>query len=53
MHRNVNDAAQDGEYLVVCFKALLKLKEFVPEGMGKEVEANTIGCPLEESRRGR
>ena len=52
VHGNMDDAAQDGEHLVICFETFLEFKVFVPEGMSQKVKANAACPALEQPVRG-
>lgn len=47
MQRNVDDAIENGEDAILCFKSLLELQVLVPERMREEVEPYAVGCSLE------
>lgn len=48
VHRDVDNAIQDRDDLVLAFEAFLEFNVFIPEGMGEEVEANAVGTTFEE-----
>lgn len=43
----MDDAAQNGEDVIVGFQPLLEFEVLVPEGMRKEVETNTVCSTVE------
>lgn len=48
VHRDVDNAIQDGDNFVFTFEAFFELNVLIPEGMGEEIEANAVGTTFEE-----
>lgn len=49
MHGDMNHTAQNGKYLIKRLKPFLELDVFVPEGVGKEVQAYAVCASFKQS----
>lgn len=48
MHRDVDDAAENGEDAIVGFGALFEFEIFVPERMSQEVQADAVSSSFKK-----